>query len=110
MNQVEVRGNEMLRGRVVQFLRDALAFLLLKVDETPGKLLRLLLQRYTLSDIRNHTYKPQWLAGIGELEFSIDLQPAQFALPTNPANRVEVASGPHRILQRLLERVGVVWM
>ena len=100
----------MLRGRIVQFLRDALALLLLKVDKALGKLLRLLLQPLALGDIRNHANKSQWLAGIGQLEFSVDLQPTQIALATNPANGVEVAARPHGILQRLLECVGVVRM
>ena len=98
-HQIEVGRNEMLRGRVVQFLRDALALLLLKVDEALGQLLRLLLQRLALGDIRNHPDQTPWLARIGQLGLSIDLQPTlQTALLADTACDVEVAARLHRIL------------
>ena len=101
----------MLRGRVVQLLRDALALFLLKIDEALRQLLRLLLQRLALGDIRNDADEPRRLAGIGKLERSVDLQPTpRTALPANSANGVEAAARPHGILQRLLECVGVVRM
>ena len=48
----------MLRGGIVQFLGDALALLLLQVDKALGKLPRLLLQRFALSDIRKYANMP----------------------------------------------------
>ena len=47
----------MLRRRIVQFLRDALPFFLLKVDEALGELLRLLFQHLALRDVSDHTHK-----------------------------------------------------
>ena len=109
--EVEVGGDKMLRGRVVQLLRDALALFLLKIDEALRQLLRLLLQRLALGDIRNDANEPRRLAGIGKLEPSVDLQPTPRAtLSANSANGVEAAARPHGILQRLLECVGVVRM
>src|SRR4026207_2337133 len=110
-HEVEVGGDKMLRGRVVQLLRDALALLLLKIDKALRQLLRLLLQRLALGDVRNDADEPRRLAGIGKLERSVDLQPTpRTAFAANSANGVEAAARPHGILQRLLECVGVVRM
>ena len=57
-HQIEVGGNKMLRGGVVQFLGDALALFLLKIDKALGKLLGLLLQRFALSDVRKYADMP----------------------------------------------------
>jgi hypothetical protein len=67
--------DEMLRRRVVQFLRDPLAFFLLKADEVPGELFPFLLQILALRDVGNHTNKPRWFTLLCQLVFAIDLQP-----------------------------------
>ena len=93
VHQIEVGRDEMLRSRIVQFLRDALALLLLKVDEALGQLLRLLFQHLALGDIRNHPDQTPWLARIGELSLSINLQPTlQPATGMDTACDVEVAA------------------
>jgi hypothetical protein len=72
-HQVQVRGDQMLRGRVVQFLGDALALFLLKVEESLGQLLSFLLQRLALGDVGHYSKKTRCLSPVVELVGSIDL-------------------------------------
>ena len=99
----------MLRGRVVQFLRYALPFVLLKIDKALGKLLCLLLQNLLLRDVSDHPDKTRRLASFCELVLAVDPYPTLQAMAqANAANRVKFAISINRLLARPLELLDVI--
>src|SRR5215831_10739818 len=64
-----------------------------------------------LRDVGNHAERPQWLTRIGQLDFSVHLQPAhQTILAADPASDVEGTTHLHRLPKRLLERFDIAGM